>query len=80
MVREEGVSYGDAAAALGKSPNTIRNQVVSAQRRFRDELRLLGLSSERDDVAEGGTNAARRRDKKNFAPRYVSRKQPRPPR
>jgi RNA polymerase sigma-70 factor (ECF subfamily) len=44
MVREEGFSYGEAAARLGITRRAVHMHVVDAQRRFREELPQQGVA------------------------------------
>ena len=55
MVREEGLSYAEVARRLGKSVCTVRGHVVTAHRRYREELERQGITVGNADAEANAT-------------------------
>jgi RNA polymerase sigma factor (sigma-70 family) len=70
MVRYAGLSYDEVGVLLDISPGTVRAYINQAHKRFRDELRLIGIESGSPVPRAGAKPHRRKGEQERLAPRY----------
>jgi RNA polymerase sigma factor (sigma-70 family) len=71
IVREQGLSYEEAAGRMGVTPETVHDYIKKANRAFRKELRVLGIANPKH-VEDRTSDTNWRSPEARFAPAYVS--------